>query len=235
MSPSDRYYQLVEQMQWMARQLQIFGVHVHVGVRSGLKVVPIVNTLQAYVPHLLALSASSPYWIGSDTGLASYRAKVFEGLPTAGLPYVLSGSERIRDLHGDSHLSRNDLQHPRGVVGHPTSSRLRNRRASHLRRPPTLFEIGVLAAVSQCLVAHMDEQLDRGHRLAVPPTWVVKENKWRAARHGIDADIITDEHGTTVALSESIIRLVDELSPTAHRLGCAEQLGSALEPLPEWP
>ena len=83
-SPNPRYHQLIDQMQWMARQMQIFGVHVHVGVRSGKKALSIVNALTAYIPHLLALSASSPYWIGTDTGLASYRSKVFEGLPTAG-------------------------------------------------------------------------------------------------------------------------------------------------------
>ena len=69
-SPKERYQQLVQDMQWLARQLQIFGVHVHVGVRSPEKVIPIVNALTAYVPHLLAISASSPYWIGNDTGLA---------------------------------------------------------------------------------------------------------------------------------------------------------------------
>ncbi|WP_462186672.1 YbdK family carboxylate-amine ligase, partial [Frankia sp. CcWB2] len=84
-----RYFRLVSQMQWLARRLLIFGVHVHVGVRSADKVMPIVNALMAYVPHFLALSASSPYWLGGDTGLASSRSQVFASLPTAGLPYPL--------------------------------------------------------------------------------------------------------------------------------------------------
>ena len=78
-SASERYRQLIERMQVMARQLQIFGVHVHVGVSSGEKAVPIVNGLTAYLPHLLALSASSPYWVGTDTGLASYRSHGVRG------------------------------------------------------------------------------------------------------------------------------------------------------------
>jgi YbdK family carboxylate-amine ligase len=73
-SPKERYQRLVDQMQWLARDLQIFGVHVHVGVRSPDKVIPIVNALTAYIPHFLALSASSPYWVGHDTGLASSRS-----------------------------------------------------------------------------------------------------------------------------------------------------------------
>jgi len=90
-SDNPRYAKLIEDMQWMGRQLQIFGVHVHVGVRSPDKAVSIVNALTAYIPHFLALSASSPYWVAADTGLASARSKVFEGLPTAGIPYMLQG------------------------------------------------------------------------------------------------------------------------------------------------
>src|SRR5690606_37815415 len=88
-SSDPRYAKLIEDMQCLARRLQIFGVHVHVGVRSPDKAITMVNALSAYIPHFLALSASSPYWVGSDTGLASARSKVFEGLPTAGLPHQL--------------------------------------------------------------------------------------------------------------------------------------------------
>ncbi len=89
-SPDPRYARLVDEMQWLARRMQIFGVHFHVGVRSAEKSIAIANALTAYIPHFLALSASSPYWHGRDTGLASSRSKVFENLPTAGLPYRLN-------------------------------------------------------------------------------------------------------------------------------------------------
>ena len=94
-SPKERYLQLVERMQWLARRLQIFGVHVHVGVRAPEKAVPIVNALCQYVPHFLALSASSPFWVGCDTGLSSSRTKVFESIPTARLPYQISGWDEL--------------------------------------------------------------------------------------------------------------------------------------------
>ena len=80
------------------RRLQIFGIHVHVGVRSPEKAVAIVNALTMYIPHFLALSASSPFWKGTDTGLASCRSKVFEGLPTAGVPYQLSGWDQFEQF-----------------------------------------------------------------------------------------------------------------------------------------
>src|SRR5207237_7030559 len=79
-SPDPRYQRLVDEMQWPARQMQIFGIHVHVGVRSGEKAIAVVNALSAYIPHFLALSASSPYWMGHDPRLASCRSKVVEGL-----------------------------------------------------------------------------------------------------------------------------------------------------------
>jgi carboxylate-amine ligase len=106
-SPSPRYAQLIEDMQWMARRLQIFGIHVHVGVRSPEKAVAIVNALTMYIPHFLALSASSPFWKGTDTGLASCRSKVFEGLPTAGVPYQLSGWDSSA-VHGHLDLGQDD-------------------------------------------------------------------------------------------------------------------------------
>ena len=101
-SPSPRYAKLVEDNQWLARRLLIFGVHVHVGVRSAEKAIPIVNALTAYIPHFLALSASSPYWIGADTGLASTRSKVFEGLPDGRSAVPAVRLARVRGLHGDA-------------------------------------------------------------------------------------------------------------------------------------
>jgi carboxylate-amine ligase len=226
-SPNPRYTQLVDQMQWMARQMQIFGVHVHVGVRSGEKVVPIVNALTNYMPHLLALSGSSPYWIGSDTGLASYRSKVFEGLPTAGPPYLLSGWTEFEDFM-ETLISAGTISSIREVWWdirpHPDFGTVELRIFDGL---PTLLEVGVAAALSQCLVEMLDHQLDRGYTLPVPHNWVVRENKWRAARYGLDAEIIVDERGRTQSLRRAVTELVEDLAPVAERLGCAEELAAA--------
>src|SRR6202451_1963211 len=86
MAPIQRYAELVEQMQWLVLRSQTFGVHVHVGIRDGRKAIPIVNALAAYLPHFLAITASSPFWCGYDTGLASSRSVTFGALPTAGPP-----------------------------------------------------------------------------------------------------------------------------------------------------
>ena len=88
-SPDPRYHRLIEDCQWTARRLLIFGVHTHVGLSSGEEAIAVANSLGTFIPHFLALSSSSPFWQGRDTGLASTRSKIFESLPTAGLPYMM--------------------------------------------------------------------------------------------------------------------------------------------------
>jgi glutamate---cysteine ligase / carboxylate-amine ligase len=226
-SPNPRYAKLVEQMQWMARQLQIFGVHVHVGVRAPEKAIPIVNALTYYVPHFLALSASSPYWMGNDTGLASARSKVFEQLPTAGLPYQLSGWDQFEELM-ETLIASHAVQSVREVWWdirpHPGFGTVELRICDGL---PTLQEVGAVAALSQCLVDQFDTQLDRGYSLPRPTSWMVRENKWRAARYGLDARILVDDSGATRPLRDAIAELLDDLGPLAGRLGCSNELADA--------
>src|SRR6185437_11828990 len=93
---------------------------------------------------------------------------------------------------------------------------------------PTLQEVGAVAALAQCLVDQLNTQVDRGYQLPEPKSWVVRENKWRAARHGLAADLIIDEHGATRPLRAAIAELVDYLAPLAHRLGCERELRDVL-------
>ena len=224
LSPNPRYFALLDKMQWLARQLQIFGVHVHVGIRSPEKVIPILNALTTYIPHFLALSASSPYWIGHDTGLASARSKVFEQLPTAGLPFQLSGWGQFEE-YMETLIKTKTIDSIKEVWWdirpHPTFGTVELRICDGLS---TLGEIGMVAALSQCLVEIFDRELDKGYTLPMPKGWVMRENKWRAARHGLDAEIIYGENNDTRPLREELTELVQELQPTAERLGCVEQL-----------
>lgn len=223
-SPNPRYQKLVEDMQWLARRLQIFGVHIHVGVRAPEKAIPIVNALTYYIPHFLSLSASSPFWVGRDTGLASCRSKVFEGLPTAGLPYQLSGWAEFETFMGtliSAHTIKTIREVWWDVRPHPGFGTVELRVCDGI---PTLAEVAAVAALYQCLVEHLDAVINRDGGLAIPREWIVRENKWRAARRGLDADIIADEQGTLVPLKHAIVELVDELSPIADRLGCFSEL-----------
>jgi glutamate---cysteine ligase / carboxylate-amine ligase len=96
---------------------------------------------------------------------------------------------------------------------------------------PTLREIGMVTALSQCLVQLFDSQLDRGYRLPSPAAWVVSDNKWRATRYGLDATVITDDAGSTAPLRDELFELVRELKPVADRLGCAAELDVVSEVL----
>ena len=89
---------------------------------------------------------------------------------------------------------------------------------------PTMTEISTIAALAQCLVEWLDTLIDRGYTLPCPKAWIVGQNKWRAARHGIDADLIVDERGSLAPVRQSIEDLVEELTPLARRLGCEAEL-----------
>ncbi|MGQ0520371.1 MAG: glutamate--cysteine ligase [Actinomycetota bacterium] len=228
-SPDPRYHRLVDEMQWPARQLAIFGIHVHVGVRSAEKAIAIANSLSSYIPHFLGLSASSPFWMGQDTGLASSRSKIFEGLPTAGIPYQLSGwadFERFMTTLVSAKSISSIREVWWDIRPHPNFGTVELRICDGL---PTLTEVAAVAATSQCLVEWMNGVYDREGTLPTSRAWIVRENKWRAARHGVDAEIIVDDDGRLVPLRDAVGDLVSELTPTAARLGCEAELQHLLD------
>jgi carboxylate-amine ligase len=227
-TPDPRYVDLIDRIQWPARRLAIHGVHVHVGVRSREKAIAITNSLAFHLPQLLALSASSPYWHGLDTGLASCRTKIFEGLPTAGLPPQLAGwgefealmrtlitakaIESIREIWWD-------------VRPHPNFGTVELRMCDGLSN---LTEVAAIAALAQSLVQSLDERIDAGEDLPSAPNWVIRENKWVAARYGLDAELIVDADGHLQPARDTIEDLVTTLMPTAEVLGCAAELDAVL-------
>jgi carboxylate-amine ligase len=231
MAPVQRYAELVEQMQWLARRIQTFGVHVHVGLRDGSKAIPIVNALAAYLPHFLALTASSPFWGGHDTGLASSRAVIFGGLPTAGPPQLLADWSEFEE-YMDTLLRAGTIRSIKevwwDVRPHPDFGTVEIRMFDGV---PTLREVGMVAALSQSLVHLFDTQLDRGYRLPSQPSWVIRDNRWRATRYGLDAVVITDAAGSTAPLRDELYELFLEIQPVAQRLGCVDELDVLAEVL----
>ncbi|MDL4776155.1 MULTISPECIES: glutamate--cysteine ligase [Thermomonosporaceae] len=231
MAPVQRYADLIEQMQWLARRIQTFGVHVHVGITDVAKAIPIVNALSAYLPHFLALTASSPFWSGADTGLASSRAVVFGQLPTAGPPHSLDDWAAFEDYMATlmrAGTIRTIKEVWWDIRPHPDFGTIEIRMFDGI---PTLREVGMAAALCQSLVTLFDQQLDRGYTLPRPAAWVVRDNKWRATRYGLDATVITDDTGSTAPLRDDLYELIRELEPVADRLGCAEELKVASEVL----
>ncbi len=231
MAPVQRYAELVEQMQWLARRIQLFSTQVHVGLTDGSTAIPIINALAGYLPHFLALTASSPFWNGQDTGLASSRTVIFGELPTAGPPHRLadwSEFEEYMDTLMRAGTIRSIKEVWWDIRPHPDFGTIEIRICDGV---PTLREIGMVAALSQCLVHRFTRQLDRGYQLPSPATWVVRDNKWRATRYGLDAIVITDDSGATAPVRDELYELVRELEPVADRLGCSPELGVVSEVL----
>jgi carboxylate-amine ligase len=223
-SPNPRYHELLDQMQWTARRLLIFGTHFHVGVRSAERAMAIGTALLAYLPHFLILSASSPFWEREDTGLASSRIKVFESLPTAGLP------PEIHDWHEfeqfmSTLIAAGVIQSIRDVWWdirpHPNFGTVELRMCDAI---PTLDEVATVAALAQCAVASLDERFGTPAFPPPPRAWTVRENKWLACRYGLDAELIVDELGARRPARRLLLDLADELAPTAERLGCTAEL-----------
>jgi glutamate---cysteine ligase / carboxylate-amine ligase len=231
MAPSQRYAELVEQLQWPARRLQTMATHVHVGLRDADRAMPIVNALAAYLPHLLGLTSSSPYWSGIDTGLASCRSIVFGALPNTGPPPGLPDWKSFED-YMDTQLRAGTIRTIKevwwDVRPHPDFGTIETRIADAV---PTFREVGMLAAIVQCLVQLFDAQLDRGYQLPRRSSWVTRDNKWRATRYGLDAVVITDDSGATAPLRDEVFELLRDLEPVAWRLGCVEELAVASEVL----
>jgi carboxylate-amine ligase len=223
-SPDPRYHRLIENCQWTARRLLIFGVHTHVGVGSGEEAIAISNSLQTFIPHFLALSSSSPFWQGRDTGLASVRSKIFESLPTAGLPYQLDNwgqfQRFMRTLIGAGTI-RSIREVWWDIRPHPGFGTLELRICDGI---PTMDELAAIVALSQSLVVWLCGEYNEGHDLPRHQQWTVRENKWRAARYGLEAEIIRDEDGNLVSLRRSITDLVERLQPIARNLGCETDL-----------
>ena len=219
-----RYHKLIERTQWWGRNMMIWGIHIHVGVDDVNKVFPIINALAVYLPHLQALSASSPFWAGERTGYASNRALVFQQLPTAGLPWPLQDWSEFEGYLDDMVTT--------GVMEDATEVRWDIRPAPRWGTievracdgMSTLPELAALAALVQVLVEHFSRRIDEGLPLETIQPWFIRENKWRAARYGLDARVIVDHLGTQRLVTEHLRDTLAEIGGIADDLKCAREL-----------
>lgn len=220
-----RYQKLIQNLKWPARRMMIYGLHVHVAVPSANHAIYVCNQIAPYLPYLLILSASSPFWGHTNTGLASCRAKIFESLPTAGIAsnfkdwpeYVFfidsmtkAGSiESFRDIWWD-------------VRPHPSFGTVEIRIFDAV---PTLDENISLAALTQALVYMLSGQFQSTIMDDIfIPAWLIKENKWRAARYGINAEMISNNGKQLVKATDYIYKLLEDLKPFAKELGNEKDL-----------
>ena len=223
-TPDPRYQDLVELLQEMARRLVTFGLHVHVGVDSGDKAVMICDRIMQYLPVLLSLSCSSPFWEDRNTGLASYRSKIMEGLPTAGLPTLMRNwSEYVWLINHlvDTGFINTIREIWWDVRPHHKFGTVELRVCDI---PGRLRETLALAALIQCLVQTLSDEIDEGAYQHDCHPMMVRQNKWRACRFGTNAQLVnsfTYEVEPVPKVTEALIR---RMAPQASELGCAEHL-----------
>ena len=221
--PGERFLYLEEKFQWLARLMNIYGLHVHVGVRDGDRAMHIARSAAKYIPHLIALSASSPFWDQADTGMSSCRIGMIEAFPISGMPQPFAKwgqfTRYIETLHKSKAItSLKDIYWH--IRPNPTFGTIEFRACDGLS---TLSETMALVALIQALVVYLD-----GASLQATPTeviqnsWIAPENVWRAARYGLDADVIVDEQEKP--LRGEIEALLTLLHPVAEKLGGAKEL-----------
>ncbi|STC68883.1 glutamate--cysteine ligase [Corynebacterium pilosum] len=223
------YAEIINRTKYWGQQMLLWGIHVHVGVRHEDRVWPIINALMTKYAHLLAISASSPGWDGLDTGYASNRTMLYQQLPTAGMPYQFGSWEEWVQFMTDQRTS--------GVINHTGSMHFDIRPAAKWGTievrisdaTSNLRELAAIVALTHCLVVYYDSLIDEG---VEPPTlqpWHVAENKWRGARYGLEALVVTSRDTDERWVTEELVELVDDLRPVAERLGCVDELELVLE------
>ena len=219
-----RYRELIESMRWVAERELIFGLHVHVGLDTPDKAIACANAARTFLPELLALSVNSPFWQARPTGLASTRSKVFDAFPRSGLPPAFSSYEEF-ELLVDRAVKTNSIPDYTylwwDLRPHPRLGTIEFRVCD---AQTTLESVTAVVALTQSLVATLAADFERKGALPVQPITLVAENKWRAARDGLRAQLIDLEHDTERPATEALSALAERCLPAAQALGCVAEL-----------
>ncbi len=223
---NERYDVLEEEFQDVGRSILIFGLHVHVGVESHEMAVPLMNQLRTWIPHLLALSSNSPFWIGRNSGIKSYRSIVWKRFPRSGVPAVFASSTEFDRYVSDlveSGCIDNGKRIWWDIRPHPFFGTIEFRMFD---MPPTMEDSLTLAALCQALVAKLTKLYKRDVRTPVLASPYVEENKWRAVRYGLDAQIVDFAHNRVLSMRESLAEMLDFVDDVLDELDIRREISS---------
>jgi carboxylate-amine ligase len=227
LSPEPRYGALRREYGPVAHRQLVAGLQVHVAVGGAERSLAVYNALRRYLPELMALSANAPFYGGKDSGMATVRPGICVGLPRQGLPpslrswHELVGELRWGALAGSVPDPSRWWWELRPHIVHGTLE---------LRVPDaqtTLREAAGVIAVARALVAALADQHDAGEDAAPVPTWRIAENRWSAARHGLDGELADLDTGLRSSTRERLRDLIEDLAPVVRRIGDAAWLPSA--------
>jgi len=219
-----RYARIADDLGWLASRHLAFGLHVHVGVNSAEKAIACCNGLRAHLPELLALSGNSPFWHGEATGFASTRATILTRLPRSGPPPHLDAFDDFVELVERSRRTGCFPEYTHlwwDIRPHPRFGTVEIRICDAQTR---LESAGALAALVQSLVATLGSAYECDASPAAVPDFLLEENRWRAARDGLDALLIDVEKDTERSARAAIVELLDRCQPAAAALGCGDEL-----------
>ncbi|HUE87333.1 MAG TPA: carboxylate-amine ligase [Vicinamibacterales bacterium] len=223
-SPDERYLQVVEDLQSVARSNLIFGLHVHVGIEDRETSIHLMNQLRYFLPHLLALSTNSPFWLGMNTGLKSYRCKVFDKFPRTNIPETFASWAEFDGLV-NLLIRTNCIDNAKriwwDVRPHPFFSTLEVRICDV---PMRVDETLAIAALIQATLAKLYKLHSRNQAYRVYGRAVLMENKWRASRYGLDGMLIDFGREKEVPERELILEYLDFVDDVLDELGCRKDV-----------
>ncbi len=222
LSPGVRYESIVEELQQLARSLLIFGLHVHVAVPDKQTAIDLMNQARYFLPHLLALSTSSPFWMGRDTGLKSYRTTIFRRFPRTGVPDRFdswSEYENYVNLLVDLHCMDDARKIWWDVRPHPTYGTLEFRVCDVPTRPE---EAVMLGALCQAIIVKLYKLYTRNQGYRIYRRALIEENKWRAARWGLDGKLIDFGKRAEVPMRDLALELLEFIDDVVDELGSRE-------------
>lgn len=217
-TPTPRYESLVSKNRWLIRRMAVYGMHIHFGMKSGDECIRYHNFFSHLIPHLIALSASSPFWHGVNTELAACRPTMYEALPTAGIPYPIKTWQEFSNLldhlvKTDSIASYKDLWwdiRPSPLLG-TVEIRVCD-------GPASLSEMLAIASFLHAAAHWFEDHQDEWHHSAPLAQWIVRENKWRAIRNGLEATIIVSDRGETRPIRNDLELWINKILPYYNSL-----------------
>jgi carboxylate-amine ligase len=213
-SPGERYEHIIEELQQLARSLLIFGMHIHVAMPDKQTTIDMMNMVRYFLPHLLALSTSSPFWMGRNTGLKSFRTTVFRRFPRTGVPEQFeswSAYENFVNLLVKLHCIDNGKKIWWDVRPHPTFGTLEFRMCDVVTK---VEEAVAIAALTQATIVKLHDLYKNNQSWRLYRRALIEENKWRAARYGIEGKLIDfgkEAEVPTRDLIPELLELVDDV------------------------
>jgi glutamate---cysteine ligase / carboxylate-amine ligase len=218
------YTLLIEELQMVARSLLIFGLHVHVGIADRDRQVHIMNAARYFLPHVLALSTSSPFWLGVNTGLKSYRSEVFKKFPRTDIPDHFdsySSFQRYVDLLLKTNSISNSKKIWWDVRMHPNFPTLEFRVCDI---PTRVDDTIALAALFQAIVCKLDRLIEKNLGFRLYRRMLIQENKWRAVRYGLEGNMIDFGKQKEVPTRDLIRELLEFVDDVLDDLGSRKEV-----------